>query len=46
MKKKYINPEMELLEVEDLSLLASSLPVSDEEVGTDDVLAPDFEEDF
>ena len=49
MKKKYINPEMEILEVEELSLLAGSLPVSDEEVGSGEILAPesfDFEEDF
>ena len=32
MKKKYINPEMEILEVEELSLLAGSLPLSDEEI--------------
>ena len=43
MKKKYINPEMELLEVEELSLLAGSLPLSDKEEITDsgDILAPE-----
>ena len=50
MKKKYINPEMEILEVEELSLLAGSLPLSDEEItGSGEILAPesfDFEEDF
>ena len=42
MKKKYINPEMELLEVEELSLLAGSMPLSDEEITKgSDVLAPE-----
>ena len=41
---------MEILEVEELSLLAGSLPLSDEEItGSGEILAPesfDFEEDF
>ena len=42
MKKKYINPEMEILEVEELSLLAGSLPLSDEEItGSGEILAPE-----
>ena len=48
MKKKYINPEMEILEVEELSLLTLSL--SDDQItGSGEILAPesfDFEEDF
>ena len=51
MKKKYINPEMEILEVEELSLLTGSLPLdSDNQItGSGEILAPesfDFEEDF
>ena len=45
MKKKYINPEMELLEVEELSLLAGSLPLSDSSddqiTGSGEILAPE-----
>ena len=43
MKKKYINPEMEILEVEELSLLADSLPLDSEDQITNsgDILAPE-----
>jgi hypothetical protein len=44
MKKTYIHPEMEIVEVQSQVLLAGSLPLSDTEVNAGEVLAPDFEE--
>jgi hypothetical protein len=44
MKKTYIHPEMEMVEIQSQVLLAGSLPLSDVEVNADEVLAPEFEE--
>lgn len=46
MKKIYLHPEMEILEMESQELLAGSLPLSDVEVNSEEVLAPEFGEDF
>ena len=46
MKKTYIHPEMEIVEVQSQVLLAGSLPLSETEVNADEVLAPEFGEDF
>ena len=48
MKKTYINPEMEIVEIKMQALLTGSLPLIDDaiEVGSDDVLAPDLGEDL
>ena len=47
MKKTYINPEMEIVEIKSQALLAGSMPVfSDADpVETSDVLTPEFGED-
>lgn len=42
MKKTYINPEMEVVEIHKPMLLAGSLEVFNTEVGSEDVLAPDL----
>ena len=43
MKKTYINPEMEILEIDAQELLATSLPVSsDTEITKEEMLAPEF----
>lgn len=48
MKKTYINPEMEIVEVKSQALLAGSLPVFSDEspVNSGDVLAPELGDDF
>jgi len=47
MKKVYLHPEMEIVEMESQELLAGSLPLNNtEEVNTNEVLAPEFEETF
>ena len=47
MKKTYINPEMEIVEIKMQALLAGSLPlIDDETVDTGDVLAPELGEDL
>ena len=43
MKKTYINPEMEIIEIKAPELLTGSLPVfSDTEITSGDMLAPEF----
>lgn len=42
MKKTYINPEMEIVEVKSQALLTGSLQVFDEEITSGDMLAPDL----
>ena len=44
MKKVYLHPEMEIVEIKGQVLLAGSLPLSETEVNTEDVLAPEFED--
>ena len=45
MKKTYMHPEMEIVEIKGQVLLAGSLPLSTEiEVNTEEVLAPEFED--
>ena len=44
MKKAYINPEMEIVEIKGQVLLAGSLPLSETEVNSGEVLAPEFED--
>jgi len=45
MKKTYIRPEMEIEEVETQVLLAGSVrDVYDDEVGSEDVLAPEHDD--
>ena len=46
MKKTYINPEMEIVEIKGQVLLAGSLPLSETEVNSGEVLTPEFEDDF
>ena len=41
MKKTYINPEMEIVEVKSQALLTGSLQVFDEEITSGDMLAPE-----
>ena len=45
MKKVYLHPEMDIVEIKSQALLAGSLPFSDVEVNEDEVLAPEFGED-
>lgn len=41
MKKKYINPEMEVIEIKTTCMLAASLPKDDTEItSSGDILAP------
>ena len=42
MKKVYLNPEMEMVEIDmsQMIMAGSPLPKSDSEVDTDDILAP------
>lgn len=43
MKKKYINPEMEVIEIKTTCMLAASLPKSDTEItGSGEILAPEY----
>ena len=47
MKKKYINPEMEVIKIQTTCLLAGSLPQSNDSASTDGddydkALAPEF----
>lgn len=43
MKKTYINPEMQVVEINTPVLLTGSLPVFDDtEITKDDMLAPEF----
>jgi hypothetical protein len=46
MKKTYMHPEMEIVEVQSQVLLAGSLPLSETEVNAGEVLAPEFEDTF
>lgn len=46
MKKTYINPEMEIVEIKGQVLLAGSLPLSETEVNSGEVLAPEYGDDF
>lgn len=46
MKKVYLHPEMEIVEIKGQVLLAGSLSISETEVSADDVLAPEFGDDF
>lgn len=46
MKKVYLHPEMEIVEIKGQVLLAGSLPLSETEVNSDEVLAPEFGDDF
>jgi len=46
MKKTYINPETEILEIDTPILLTGSLTIFDETVNEGDVLAPEFGEDL
>ena len=48
MKKTYINPEMEVVKLQTIGMLAASLPLSDDVMVTDesDVLAPSLGDDF
>ena len=42
MKKKYMNPEMEVVEIKTTCMLAASLPMSDTEItGSGEILAPE-----
>ena len=44
MKKKYINPEMEVIEIKTTCMLAASLPKSDSSTidSSGDILAPEY----
>ena len=44
MKKTYMHPEMEIVEIKSQVLLAGSMSVFEDEEGGGDVLAPEFEE--
>ena len=46
MKKVYLHPEMEIVEIKGQVLLAGSLSISETEVSADDVLVPEFGDDF
>ncbi len=47
MKKVYLHPEMEVVEIKGQVLLAGSLPLSlTEEVNSGDILAPELEVDL
>ena len=48
MKKTYICPEMEVIEIKTTCMLAASLPKSDTPTidNADDILAPEQSEDF
>jgi hypothetical protein len=46
MKKVYLHPEMEIVEIKGQVLLAGSLPLSETEVNTSEVLAPEYGDDF
>ena len=49
MKKEYMNPEMEVIELKMHQMLMAgspTLPKSDEEVDEGDILAPEGELDF
>lgn len=43
MKKTYINPEMQVVEINTPVLLTGSLPVFDTEITKDDMLSPELE---
>ena len=44
MKKTYINPEMQVVEINTPVLLTGSLPVVNETVNEGDILAPEYGE--
>jgi len=46
MKKEYMKPTMEIVEVKCSALLTGSLQVFDEEITKDEMLAPEFGDDF
>lgn len=48
MKKTYINPEMEVVKLQTIGMLAASLPLNDDVKVTDEseVLAPSLGSDF
>ena len=47
MKKEYIEPTMDVVEIKGTTLLTGSLPVVDDTtVGGDDVLAPSLEDEL
>ena len=42
MKKKYMNPEMEVVEIKTTCMLAASLPLDNTEItGSGEILAPE-----
>ena len=47
MKKEYMKPTMDVVEIKGTTLLTGSLPVVDDAtVGSDDVLAPSLEDEL
>ena len=43
MKKQYINPEMEIVKIQTIQMLAASLPKSDTEIeNANEILAPEL----
>ena len=46
MKKMYLKPEIELVEVETTQMLAASLGFSSESLSGDKALAGDYDDDF
>ncbi len=46
MKKEYMKPTMDVVEIKGTTLLTGSLPVVDDTVGSDDVLAPSLEDEL
>lgn len=45
MKKEYVKPTMDVVEIKGSMLLAGSLPVNDDTVGSGDILSPEEELD-
>ncbi len=46
MKKEYMKPTMDVVEIKGSMLLAGSLPVNEDVVGSGDVLAPSLEDEL
>ena len=46
MKKEYLKPTMEIIDSLGCELLAGSLPVYEETISGDDILAPSLEEEL
>lgn len=46
MKKEYMKPTMDVVEIKGTTLLTGSLPVDDTEITGDEMLAPSMEDEL